>query len=98
MRTFEDQGLKFQVPICKSCDGNLGALSTNQSQTNILKIVCHHSKVAANIIRNFDNPEALSGWLELSEDVEDEDNVEVIHVKQDKSTKSHHLALAIPFY
>ena len=94
LKTFEDQGEKYEVPICKTCNSNIDNLCTKQSQNNIMNEVCHHSKIAANIIRNFSNPVSLSGWLELSEDEEDGNKVEIIHTKQDKSTKTQHLAVA----
>ena len=72
-------------------------LNTNQSSQNLTRMLCHHAKVGANIIRDFSNPFALDGWLELTEGEDGEEEkkvqVDIIHTKVDKSTKSQHLAV-----
>ena len=35
VKTFEDQGVKFEVPICQSCDRNIGALSNKNDYRRI---------------------------------------------------------------
>ena len=89
------QGKEFEVPVCLSCSEHLTSLSMNQTIANIRSLLCHHAKVATNIIRDFNNPMALDGWLNLEEDEDDEDNttVALIHKKEGKSTKTQHLAV-----
>ena len=83
------------MPVCLSCSEHLTSLSMNQTMANIRSLLCHHAKVATNIIRDFNNPMALDGWLHLEEDEDDEDNttVALIHKKEGKSTKTQHLAV-----
>ena len=92
------QGKLFDVPICASCDEHVGILNEEQTMAHMASLLCHHSKVAANIIRDFSNPVALEGWLELAEGEEGEeeegrDLVCILHRKKDKSAKSQHLAV-----
>ena len=59
-----------------------------------MNILCIHSKVSANIIRDFENPSSLDDWLTLQpEDDEQTVREDILHKKQDKSTHSQHLAV-----
>ena len=96
VKEFTDLGEVYSVPICRTCSPlYLDNITTEQSPETIAKLLCHHAKVAANIIRDFTNPFTLDGWLELSEDDDELAKVEVIHKKEDKTSKTQHLAQRI---
>ena len=100
LQTFNDQGTDFTVPICSVCNKTFQSLSRNQNLRNLTGILCHHAKIAGNIIRDFNNPVYMDGLLQLNEnpqaEVENEGTkVRIIHEKSDKSTKSQHLAVVV---
>ena len=89
------QGEVYQAPICLTCNDQLDYILREQDRNNLARLLCHHAKVAANIIRDFKNPVTLDGWLELSEDDDESSNVEIIHRKEEKATKTQHLAVSL---
>ena len=81
-----------------SCNKYIDNFIANQNIENLTKMFCHHTKVTSNIIRDFDNPYSLDGWLEITEDDDDQNDdkkvdVRIIHSKLDKSSKSQNLAV-----
>ena len=87
IKTFRDCGQDIQVPICKTCNNHMDNLAADQSIENLKSMLCNHAKIASNIIRNFDNP------VNLSDDDSNDLKVEIIHKKEDRSSKSQHLAV-----
>ena len=72
---------------------------TNQQDRNSIgRLLCHHAKVSANIIKDFKNPIELDGWLELSEDEDDtanSTNIEIIHKKEDTTSRKYETEVLI---
>ena len=96
LMVFTLQGEVYQVPVCLTCNDQLSCITTEQDRNSIGRLLCHHAKVSANIIRDFKNPIALDGWLELSEDEDDtanSTNIEIIHKKEDRRSSTQHLAV-----
>ena len=88
------QGKEFEVPVCLSCTEHITSISSDQTMANIKSLLCHHAKVATNIIRDFSNPMTLDGWLNLEEEEDDENSVvAILHKKDGKTTKTQHLAV-----
>ena len=87
IKTFRDCGQDIQVPICKTCNNHMDNLAADQSIENLKSMLCNHAKIASNIIRNFDNP------VNLTDDDSNDLKVEIIHKKEDRSSKSQHLAV-----
>ena len=93
VKSFCDKGRKFDVPVCMKCCPLLESLNKEQSYENVKSKLCLHSRVCANIVRNFENPSSLDNWLSLAEDMIDNEKLEIIHKKVDKSQNSQHLCI-----
>ena len=88
LMVFTLQGEVYQVPVCLTCNDQLSCITTEQDRNTIGRLLCHHAKVSANIIRDFKNPIALDGWLELSEDEDDTANSTNIKIRVKHGTQS----------
>ena len=92
---FNINGQETYVPVCKTCNNCADTLSRHTLHSILAETVCIHTKVCANIIRDFDNCWLLDGALSLENDDPDEDRVEIFYQKSDKSRKTQHLAVTI---
>ena len=54
VREFEVYGLQTPVPICHVCNDSIDSINTKQTLEMLAEHICHHSRVAANLIRDFD--------------------------------------------
>ena len=93
VKSINIQGQEVDVPICDHCNDCTQFLSHDQTHETLSRVICHHCKVASNIIRNFDNCWTLDGALSLAPDDDASDRVDIFHVKEGRSPKSQHLAL-----
>ena len=94
VREFEVYGLQTPVPICHVCNDSIDSIATKQTLEMLAEHICHHSRVAANLIRDFDCCWHLDGALQLFPDEEDDKTrVEIFHVREGSSTSSQTLAL-----
>ena len=71
--------------MCSTCLPELCEMSEIQSFNTVKSLLCHHSKVAGCVIRDFSNPYYLDGWLSLEDD---EEMCHIFHVKEDGSTRT----------
>ena len=82
-------GTQTPVPICHLCNDSIESISTKQTLDMLSQHICHHSWVAANIIRDFDCCWHLDGALQLSPDEDaDKNRVEIFHIREGSSTTS----------
>ena len=82
-------GTQTPVPICHLCNDSIESISTKQTLDMLSQHICHHSRVAANIIRDFDCCWHLDGALQLSPDEDaDKNRVEIFHIREGSSTTS----------
>ena len=89
VREFEVYGLQTPVPICHVCNDSIDSIATKQTLEMLAEHICHHSRVAANLIRDFDCCWHLDGALQLFPDEEDDKTrVEIFHVREGSSTSS----------
>ena len=94
IKTFRDNGIEFNIPVCKKCSPVIGNLSRIQNKASLTSQLCHHARVMTNIVRDYDNPYYMNNWLELSDEIENGSKIEIIHKKENTSCSSHHLAVA----
>ena len=89
VRHFDVNGTQTPVPICHLCNDSIESISTKQTLDMLPQHICHHSRVAANIIRDFDCCWHLDGALQLSPDEDaDKNRVEIFHIREGSSTTS----------
>ena len=89
VRQFDVNGTQTPVPICHLCNDSIESISTKQTLDMLSQHICHHSRVAANIIRDFDCCWHLDGALQLSPDEDaDKNRVEIFHIREGSSTTS----------
>ena len=89
-----DQG-NMEIPVCTECCPELCELSDNQNYKSVSNLLCLHSRVAGNIVRWFENPMYLDGWLSLDPH-EDEDSIKsYIFLKGGPNKRSQDLAIVI---
>ena len=72
IRDFQENGQKYEIPVCMSCSPELMDFSEEQRYSQVAPLICVHSRVAGHIVRSFNNPYFLNNWLELSPDEDDE--------------------------
>ena len=68
VREFEVYGKQTPVPICHNCNDSIESISTKQTLEMLSEHICNHSRIAANLIRDFDCCWHLDGALQLSPD------------------------------
>ena len=93
VREFSINSQKTPVPICKECNDSVEFLSTNLSLELLSQHLCIHSRVSANLIRDFDTAWHLDGALNLSPYDDEKDRVEIFHCRENSSVRSQTLAL-----
>ena len=82
------------IPICQSCSSNLESLESLQTISVLTSKLCSHSRIATQIIQDFNCPSNLDNWLRLSEDEDEKGNrLEFLNKRTCTSTKSQHLAV-----
>ena len=97
IRDFQDNGQKYEIPVCINCSPELMDFSEQQKYSQVAPLICVHSRVAGHIVRNFSNPMYLNNWLELSPDEDDDKEVKtkILLRKEKPDTATQHLAVVI---
>ena len=93
VREFEVYGKQTPVPICHNCNDSIESISTKQTLEMLSEHICNHSRIAANLIRDFDCCWHLDGALQLSPDEVEKNRVDIFHIREGSSTSSQTLAL-----
>ena len=86
VRKFNVEGQDRNIPICQRCNDSAQSISTTQTNTNLTALLCHHTKVAINILKN-----KLDETEESVDDNDDDTCVEVLMLRQNRTTKCQNL-------
>ena len=56
IRDYQDNGHKYEIPVCINCSPELMDFSEQQKYSQVAPLICVHSRVAGHIVRHFSNP------------------------------------------
>ena len=86
VRKFNVEGKERNIPICQKCNDSTLNISNTQTDTNLTALLCHHTKVAINILKR-----QLDETEESVDNDDDDTCVEILMLRENKSTKCQNL-------